>query len=94
MGKVTISDFYCTRCGRKGIPIPRSVGKEREGGHLKKLYCIYCKKETNMVEIRGFGNYTKEMFELERKYGNFDENGNRKLPLGEFRSYLNILGVL
>ena len=33
------SDFYCTECGRKGIPIIRIAGKEREAGHLKKLYC-------------------------------------------------------
>ena len=59
------SDFYCTECGRKGIPIIRIAGKEREAGHLKKLYCLYCQKETNHAEIRPFGKYNKEDFKKE-----------------------------
>ena len=70
------SDFYCTECGRKGIPIIRIVGKEREAGHLKKLYCLYCQKETNHAEIRPFGKYNKEDFKKEFRLGRF-VNGNR-----------------
>ena len=57
----TISDFYCTCCGKKGMPAPRKMSKQREVGHLKKMYCIYCKMETNHREIRPFDyDYTKE----------------------------------
>lgn len=55
----TISDFYCVKCGNKGMPVPRKMSKQREAGHLKKLYCIHCKMFTNHVEIRPFDlNYT------------------------------------
>ena len=37
---ISLSDFYCTKCGTKGIPCFRTVGKEREPGHLKKLFCL------------------------------------------------------
>lgn len=81
---ITINDFYCTICGNKGIPIIRTVGKEREPGHLKKLFCIYCQKETNMAEIKPRGRYTLDDFWIEHKYHNFDENGNRKEPWERF----------
>lgn len=55
----TISNFKCTVCGKEGIPIGRRQSRQREFGHLKKLYCIHCKKETNHVEIRGF-DYASE----------------------------------
>ena len=29
------SVFYCVACGRRGIPITRRRGAEREAGHLK-----------------------------------------------------------
>lgn len=73
----TISDFYCTKCGNKSIPIPRGLGREREPGHLKNIFCVYCKKDTNHVECRGFGQYTKEDFLNEFYNGNFDEKGSR-----------------
>lgn len=78
-----ISDFYCTECGHKNYPIIRTT-KEREPGHLKKLYCLYCRKETNMAEIRqGRNTYTLEDFEIEYKNGNF-LNGERKIPYKQF----------
>ena len=82
--EITSSDFYCTRCGRKGIPIARKVGKQREAGHLKKLYCMYCKEEINHAEIRPFGDYNYEDFKLEFDLGRFVE-GN-KIPIGELPS--------
>lgn len=72
-----ISDFYCTQCGKKGIPIPRKNGNQRERGHLKKIFCIYCNEEVNHVEIRPFGSYTLEDFEEEFKLGRF-VNGKRE----------------
>lgn len=82
--KIVLSDFYCTQCGRKGIPVFRPIGQEREPGHLKKLFCLYCQKETNMVEIRSKGKYHLENFWLEYKNGNFDNDGNRKEPWKQF----------
>lgn len=90
MTGLTYSDMYCTQCGKKNIPIQRKVGREREAGHLKKMYCIYCSKEVNMVEVRDFGSgYTKEDFVWEFENNNFDENGNRKLDFGLFRQKMN-----
>lgn len=90
MTNMTTSDMYCTQCGQKNIPIPRRKGKERESGHLKKMYCIHCNKVTNMVEIRGFNSgYTLDDFLLEYNLHNFNEDGTRKLSWSEFRIYLN-----
>lgn len=78
-----LSDFYCTCCGRKGIPIIRKAGAEREPGHLKKLFCLYCNDEKNMVEIKGNGKYTLEDFLIEYNNGNFI-NGERQLSYKQF----------
>lgn len=80
-----LSDFYCTYCGHKGIPIFRRAGKEREPGHLKKMFCLFCKEERNMVEIKPGGKYTVEDFEIEYNYGNFIE-GERTMPYKQFIS--------
>lgn len=89
MGKMTLSDMYCTQCGQKNIPIPRKISKEREAGHLKKMYCVHCKQEVNMVEIRPFGlTYTFEDFLLEYNYHNFDSTGQRVKSFKEFKREL------
>ena len=75
--KMAPSDFYCTQCGKKGLVCYRVVGQERKSGHLKKLFCIYCGKDQNCVEIKA--NSTKYSFEdflNEFNNHNFDENGN------------------
>lgn len=79
--RVTISDFYCTECGKKGMPLARKIGSQREAGHLKKLYCIYCQKEVNHAEIRPFGDYNYEDFKLEYDLGRFVEG--QKVSLSE-----------
>ena len=73
---LTTSDFYCTECGNKGIPIMRRPGGQREAGHLKNLYCIHCKKEVNHAEVRPFGDYDYEDFLREFTLGRFVD-GNR-----------------
>ena len=78
-----ISDFYCTKCGHKGIPIIRKPGKAREPGHLKKIFCLYCQEEENMVEIKSNGKYTLEDFEIEYRNGNF-VNGERVKTYKQF----------
>ena len=66
--------FYCVECGKKGIPVARSKSSQREKGHLKKLWCLNCKKETNHAEISK--NYPVEIFLYEYNNHNFI-NGNR-----------------
>lgn len=78
---IAMSDFYCTCCGKKGIPIIRKMGKLKESGHLKKLYCLFCKKETNHCEIRSCGDYTYFDFQEEFRLGRFVD-GNR-VPLND-----------
>lgn len=79
-----VSDFYCTQCGKKGIPIARKSSKQKEPEHLKKLYCIYCKKEINHAEVKMFGDYQKEDFLEEFNLGRFVD-GN-KIPILELLS--------
>lgn len=52
----TVSNLYCVKCGNKGIPVPRKMSKQREEGHLKKMYCVHCMMETNHLEYREFDN--------------------------------------
>ncbi|MBQ2257397.1 MAG: hypothetical protein II247_01815 [Lachnospiraceae bacterium] len=78
-------DFYCTRCANKGIPVRREPGKCKEAGHLKKLYCLYCKEETNHAECVEYSKYDHRMFLLEYRTGNFDTEGNRVLPFSRWK---------
>ena len=91
MGKrnVIMSQFYCTQCGQHGLPVWRRAGSEREAGHLKKLYFLNCKKETNHVECKEFTQYQFADFKIEYEYGNFTEEGTRKQKYGELRSDIN-----
>jgi hypothetical protein len=87
--KCAISRMFCTQCGKEGISIPRKKGQYREPGHLKNLFCIYCQKKQNHVEIRPiYGNYDYEDFLLEMKYHNFDKNGKRIVPFKVFKQKL------
>ncbi len=75
-----VSDFYCTQCGSRGLPVVRTSRKVREPGHLKKLYCLHCKMQTNHAEVRPFGKYNYEDFQIEFIHGNFDSEGQRIDP--------------
>ena len=58
--------FFCVNCGKEGLPIYRSLAKQRGKMHRKKLYCIYCAQEVNMVEC-----YSEEDVEkFKRNYEN------------------------
>lgn len=86
MLKLTMnSDFYCVNCLTKGIPIPRRSGSERKAGHLKRLYCLNCKKEFNHVECKAGTRYDFDDLIFEKENGNFDEEGNRLMPYGLFK---------
>ncbi len=73
----TISTFKCTVCGKEGIPISRKQSNQRESGHLKKIYCVHCKKETNHVEIREF-DYTDQLLYMPRHPVNLRRKENTK----------------
>ena len=45
-------DFFCLKCGNKGIPIGRKQGFQHGKFHRKKLYCIHCKEEVNHIECK------------------------------------------
>ena len=77
---INVSDFYCTQCGSLGLPVVRTSKKVREPGHLKKLYCLHCKMQTNHAEVRPFWKYDYEDFQIEFIHGNFDSEGNRIDP--------------
>ena len=91
MGKATIvmSEFYCTRCGQKGLPIWRKKGGEREAGHLKKIFCLKCQEEVNHVECKSWTKYDYDDFKIEFEYGNFDESGQRKMTYGQLKEAIN-----
>ena len=65
MAKILISDMYCTKCGNRCMSIPRKKGGERESGHLKKIFCIYCGMQWNAAECDQNGYYTYRDFMTE-----------------------------
>jgi len=73
----TVNTFKCTVCGKEGIPISRKQSNQREFGHLKKIYCIHCKKETNHVEIREF-DYTDQFLHMPRHHSQSWKKENAK----------------
>ena len=63
--KFEIHDFYCPDCNFK-YSLPRSKGKLKEKGHLKKLYCLICQEEKNFIECNNKSYFFKD-FEEEYK---------------------------
>lgn len=84
----TTSDFFCTQCGERGIPVPRKKGDQREAGHLKKMYCLKCQKKTNHAEVRPFGSYNYEDFKEEFELGRFVDG--KRIPVADLISCGNI----
>ena len=52
MASTTEHQFYCIKCGKRGIPLARKCGAQREKYHRKKLFCLNCQQEVNHVECR------------------------------------------
>lgn len=63
----TEHNFYCMKCGRKGIPLARRQSFQHEKMHRKKLYCLHCKEEVNHVECKD--SEEVETFKLNFKNG-------------------------
>lgn len=73
-------EYYCVKCGHKlEYKIPRKGGKYRPSGHLKKIWCPYCKQEVNHILIQPWSKYTYEDFLWEKEQNNFDEDCNRRM---------------
>jgi len=85
--KITQSRFFCTKCGNEGLPCNRKQSKQREPGHLKKLYCLHCGEEVNHAEIREIGGYTIEDFKREFNLGRFV--GGKKKELSQLITCTN-----
>ncbi|MFV0363527.1 MAG: hypothetical protein ACK5LL_10650 [Suipraeoptans sp.] len=50
---IIISYMHCPDC--KGVfPIPRRAGGQREKGHIKDLWCPFCKCKKKFIEQRNF----------------------------------------
>ena len=47
----SVSYFICPNCNNK-FPLPRINGKTRERGHIKDLWCPYCKEVVKTLEVR------------------------------------------
>ena len=75
-------EFYCCKCGQRGFNVARRRSAYRELGHLKKLYCLHCKREVNFCECSE--GYDYQAFLAEFNGGNFDENQNRKETIKDF----------
>lgn len=50
--KMILHDFYCIKCGNKGLSLMRNHGHKHQRFHRKKLYCPHCKCEINHIECR------------------------------------------
>lgn len=70
-------DFYCMKCGQKGIPIARNLGHKHASMHKKKLYCIHCKEEVNHIECSN----PLEVKEFQKKFrrGEYKDEANASL---------------
>lgn len=67
-------DFYCIKCGNKGIPISRGRNHWHGKEHRKKLYCLYCKQETNHIEC--INQEEAEKFKVDFLKGKYQEEAN------------------
>jgi predicted RNA-binding Zn-ribbon protein involved in translation (DUF1610 family) len=47
-----MSSFYCPKCGKKAMDLPRPRSLVRQAFHRKKLYCPWCKETYNCIECR------------------------------------------
>lgn len=57
----------CTSCGNPQ-QIWRRAGRQKKYGHIKDIYCPYCKKDVKGVEIKnGYMNIKNDMMWASRK---------------------------
>ena len=47
-----MSSFYCPKCGKKAMDLPRPRSLTRQAFHRKKLYCPWCRETYNCIACR------------------------------------------
>ena len=84
--KMNFHDFYCLNCGKKSMALPRKLGFQKEAMHRKKLYCPWCAKEVNCIEVRNLEE--KEQFLATFKTGGYEKEAQESLNfLGQKRFF-------
>lgn len=71
------SEFWCIKCGNKGIPIMRERSRRRGPGHRKALYCITCRQTINHIETRN--EEEARMFREKYAAGEYAEEAERSV---------------
>lgn len=54
--KFDISNFICPKCGGT-FPLPRAKSMRRNKGHIKDLWCPFCKEIVKTKEVRNIDMY-------------------------------------
>lgn len=49
--KMTMSTLYCETCNHP-FTIARRTARQREPGHMKHMYCAFCKKKKGFIETK------------------------------------------
>lgn len=80
-----LHDFYCMKCGNKGIGIMRNRGFQHGKHHRKKLYCVFCREEVNHIECKTYDDV--EQFKESFARGEFKNEAEESI------SYLRGIGV-
>lgn len=76
--QVVIHDFYCIKCGQKGISLPRKRGELHGANHLKKMYCPHCQTVVNHVECKN--EFDAYQFKEDFLAGKYLEEAQKPLP--------------
>lgn len=80
MARYSEHSFYCIRCGRKMMGLPRRDSHNYGKHHRKKLWCPWCKMEVNGIECRN----DSEVYEFKQAF----EAGEYKEELDECLNYI------
>ena len=75
--RVKLHDFYCLKCGNKGIGVFRNVGFQRERFHRKRLYCPFCKEEVNHIECKTYEEV--QIFKDAFERGEFEDEAEESI---------------
>ncbi len=76
----TVSRFFCTQCGKAQF-LMRKQSLQKEKGHLKKLYCPFCKNHCNHYEVREYDlefDYDAFMTKVKNKEFPLEDTNNEK----------------
>lgn len=70
-------DFYCLKCGQRGLPLPRKRSLQHEKFHRKRLYCPWCKVDIAHIEVRT----QEELNEFTESFlaGDFEEEAEESI---------------